>query len=80
MKRIRVQYFAVLREQRGAPEEEWATSAATPEELYDELRRQHGFSLAGDCVRAAINDEFAGPEARLKDGDRVVFLPPVAGG
>jgi molybdopterin converting factor subunit 1 len=80
MKTVRVQYFAILREQRGAAQEELATDAATPAELYEELRTRHGFSLTGDRVRAAINDEFAPASAALRTGDRIVFIPPVAGG
>jgi molybdopterin converting factor small subunit len=48
--------------------------------LYEELRARHGFTLPGDRVRAAVNDTFVSGEAGLRDGDRVVFIPPVAGG
>lgn len=80
MNRLHVRYFAILREQRGREEETCTTSAATVMDLYEELRRQHGFTLPAERVRAAINEEFAPPSAPLKEGDRVVFLPPVAGG
>lgn len=80
MKTVTVQYFAILREQRGLTEEKLATNAATPAALFDELRVRHGFTLPGDRVRAAVNDEFVGATAPLRDGDRVVFIPPVAGG
>ena len=39
MKAVRVQYFAILREQRGVAEESLETEAATPADLYDVLRR-----------------------------------------
>jgi molybdopterin converting factor small subunit len=80
MKTVRVHYCAILREQRGLAEERCQTPAATPAELYAELQRRHGFTVAGARIRAAINDEFAPADARLADGDHVVFLPPVAGG
>ncbi|HEY3757778.1 MAG TPA: MoaD/ThiS family protein [Opitutaceae bacterium] len=80
MKRLHVQYFALLREQRGAGEETCETTANNPVDLYNELRARHSFSLPPERVRAAINDEFAAPSAPLNDGDRVAFLPPVAGG
>lgn len=80
MPNVRVQYFAILREQRGLTEETLATAAATPGELYDELRARHRFTLPRERIRAAVNDEFAAPTAPLRDGDRVVFIPPVAGG
>ena len=77
---LTIQYFAILREQRGLAEEKLATSAATPGGLYDELRARHRFTLPTDRVRAAVNDEFVAATAPLRDGDRVVFIPPVAGG
>lgn len=80
MKRLRIQYFALLREQRGASVEELATAAATPTELYEELRARHRFTLPADRVRAAVNGEFVAADARLGDGDEIVFIPPVAGG
>ena len=77
---LTIQYFAILREQRGQTEEKLATAATTPTALYDELRARHGFTLPADRVRAAVNDEFVASTATLRDGDRVVFIPPVAGG
>jgi len=79
-KTVSVQYFAILREQRGLAEERLTTAAATPAALYDELRARHKFTLPGDRVRAAVNDAFVDAAAALREGDRVVFIPPVAGG
>lgn len=80
MRTIQVQYFAILREQRGLSEEKLTTAAATPAALYDELRARHGFTLPADRIRAAVNDAFVANSAPLRDGDRLVFIPPVAGG
>jgi len=77
---VNVQYFAILREQRGRTEEKLTTAAATPAALYNELRARHGFTLPADRVRAAVNDAFVTATAALQDGDRIVFIPPVAGG
>jgi len=77
---IKIHYFAVLREQRGLAEESIATEAATPGELYAQLRVRHGFTLAPEMVRAAVNGGFAPMDRRLAAGDTVVFIPPVAGG
>ncbi len=77
---VRIQYFAILREQRGQNEEALATAAATPAALYEELRARHGFTLPADRIRAAVNETFVAADAPLRDGDRVVFIPPVAGG
>ena len=31
-------------------------------------------------IAISINQEFAGPDSKLKDGDEIAFLPPVSGG
>jgi molybdopterin converting factor subunit 1 len=80
MPTLDVHYFAILREQRGVSQEKLTTAAATPAALYEELRARHGFTLPGDRVRAAVNDAFVDAAAPLRDGDRIVFIPPVAGG
>lgn len=80
MKTVDVSYFAVLREQRGLAGERVTTTARTPRELYDELQRHHGLTLEADCLKVALNQEFRDMDSLLKDGDEVVFLPPVAGG
>jgi molybdenum cofactor guanylyltransferase len=79
-KQIRVQYFALLREQAGRSDESLTTTARTPRELYDELRKRYPFSLAPEMLRVAVNTEFGDWSQPLSDGDAVVFIPPVAGG
>lgn len=78
--KVTVQYFALLREQRGLNSEILDTHAPTPAALYAELRARHGFTLPADRVRAAINGDFAPAGAALRENDTVVFIPPVAGG
>jgi molybdopterin-guanine dinucleotide biosynthesis protein A len=77
---LQVQYFALLREQAGRREEQLRTGAATPRELYAELAARHGFSLAPEHLKVAINAQFADWSQPLAAGDNVVFIPPVAGG
>lgn len=77
---LHIQYFALLREQRGRTEETIETAAATPNALYAELRERHGFTLPGERVRAAVNGAFVPGDSALHAGDTVVFIPPVAGG
>jgi molybdopterin-guanine dinucleotide biosynthesis protein A len=79
-RRLSVRYFAMLREQAGVSSENLHTAAATPAELYDEVRRRHNLTMSSEFLRVAINDEFGDWHAALSDGDTVVFLPPVAGG
>jgi molybdenum cofactor guanylyltransferase len=79
-KRIKVQYYAILREQAGRSDESIVTSAHTPRDLYNELKSRYPFSLAPEMLRVAVNAEFGEWSQRLADGDSVVFIPPVAGG
>jgi MoaD family protein len=79
-KRIKVQYYALLREQAGRSDESIATAAPTPRDLYNELKSKYPFSLAPEMLRVAVNAEFGEWSQRLADGDSVVFIPPVAGG
>ena len=79
-KTVHLQYFALLREQRGLGAETLATSAAPAAQLYDELRARHAFTLPADRLRVAINNEFAPWTTPPSDGAQIVFIPPVAGG
>jgi molybdopterin-guanine dinucleotide biosynthesis protein A/molybdopterin converting factor small subunit len=77
---IKVQYYALLREQAGRSVETLSTRARTPRELYEELRMRYPFSLAPEMLRVAVNAEFSDWSRPLGAGDAVVFIPPVAGG
>jgi len=79
-KTVNVRYFAALREQRGLAQERLATAADDAAGLYAELRGRHGFTLTAERLRVAVNDEFAPWSTPVRDGDTLVFLPPVAGG
>jgi len=77
---LRIQYYALLREQAGRSEETVDTSAGTPTELYRELQARHPFKLGPEQLKVAINAEFSDWNTALRSGDTIVFIPPVAGG
>ena len=77
---VTLNYFALLREQRGVSQETLATHALTPRALYQELMSVHSFSLPVEKIGVAVNDRFTTLDHLLKDSDRVAFIPPVAGG
>ena len=79
MPKINIEYFAILREHVGHSTEAVVSEAGTAAELFDELSRRHEFPEIGK-MKVAINDEFSAWDAKLVDGDSVVFIPPVAGG
>jgi molybdopterin-guanine dinucleotide biosynthesis protein A len=79
-RKIRVQYYALLREQAGRSDETLTTGARDARELYAELRTRYPFTLPAEMLRVAINAEFGDWSQPLRAGDAVVFIPPVAGG
>jgi len=78
--KVRLRYFAALRELLGRDREEREVAAgATPRALLLEIlgppRAAHAASVA-----FAVNSEHAAPDRPLRDGDEVAFLPPLSGG
>jgi len=78
--KIKIQYYALMREQAGRSEETIETSSVTPADLYGELSGRYGFTLAREQLKVAVNNEFSDWSRPLEEGDAVVFIPPVAGG
>jgi molybdopterin converting factor subunit 1 len=78
--RIKLRYFASIREALGRREEEIALSpGATVAEVWERLVREQP-RLEAQRYRPAVNQEYTSPDAVLSDGDEVVFIPPVSGG
>jgi molybdopterin synthase sulfur carrier subunit len=84
--KVRILYFASLREKIGkdAEEIELPAGVATVAALRSHLRGRGGtyenaFS-DGTLVRAAVNQDIVQPAAAVKAGDEVAFFPPVTGG
>jgi molybdopterin-guanine dinucleotide biosynthesis protein A len=77
---LKIQYYALMREQAGRSEESFESSAATPADLYAELASRYHFTLSPAQLKVAVNSEFSDWSRPLKQGDAVVFIPPVAGG
>ena len=79
-KRVTLEHFAIFREVRRQDRESVATAARTAGDLYEELRGRFELPLPIEALRVAINDEFAPWEHEIRDGDRIAFIAPVAGG
>jgi len=79
-KNVTINYYAFLRDERGVASEEVETPAGTARELYMELKAHHNFSLTMDALKVSVNNEFSSWDTQLRDGDHVVFIPPVSGG
>jgi molybdopterin synthase sulfur carrier subunit len=84
--KVKVLYFAALREQLGTAGEELELPAgvATVAALRSHLRGRGGVwerALADSkLVRMAVNQDMAQPAAAIRAGDEVAFFPPVTGG
>jgi len=84
--KVKVLYFAGLREQLGKPGEELELSSAvsTVAGLRTHLMARGGDwqkALAqGKALRVAVNQEMAQPTTPVKPGDEIAFFPPVTGG
>ncbi|HEX5091055.1 MAG TPA: molybdopterin converting factor subunit 1 [Burkholderiales bacterium] len=84
--KVKVLYFAALREQLGTAGEELELPAgvATVAALRSHLRGRGGAwerALAeGRLVRMAVNQDMAPPATAIRAGDEVAFFPPVTGG
>ena len=78
--KIEVRYFALFREQAGCASETIEWVGGTAADLFSRMIEKHAFLMPEAAALVAINDEMAGWESVLNDGDKVLFFPPVAGG
>ena len=78
--KIKVRYFALFREQTGCATERVDCSVGTAAELFQLMAGKHPSLKTEAAALVAINDEMAGWETALVEGDEVLFFPPVAGG
>ncbi|MBC7386538.1 MAG: MoaD/ThiS family protein [Cryobacterium sp.] len=79
-KNIEVRYYASLREQAGKESETILTDCRTYGDLYEDLRRKYPFTLNLDMMQVAVDDAFVSMGAEIYSGQRIVFIPPMAGG
>ena len=80
---VRILYFAGLKEALGLAAEtvELPANVDTVASVRDWLVTQGRDKLAtAKNLRFAVNQELAGLEAPVKEGDEVAFFPPVTGG
>jgi molybdopterin converting factor small subunit len=78
--RVRILYFAQLREQLGKAEESLETTARTPAAIYRELASKYGLAQPGLGLAVAVDDEIASWDTELRGGETLVFLTPFGGG
>ena len=80
MARVKLLYFASLRDAAGMAEETVESAAVDLRALYGEVRAQHGFALPVERLRVAVDGAFAAWDDAVRDGADIAFIPPVSGG
>lgn len=80
MTTLNITYFAALRDATGCAEESLITEVVTAKALFHELATKYHWPFSEADIQVAINDRYQPTDTLLKEGDRVVFIPPVAGG
>ena len=84
--KVKVLFFAALREQVGATSEEidLPGETSTVAALRAHLARRGGAWTSAlaekKLLRFAVNQDMVTPEAIVKAGDEIAFFPPVTGG
>ena len=77
--RVRLRFFAALREQVGTGAERVVPSGTTVGALWRSLVAERP-ELAAVPVRFAVNETYVGASHRLAEGDELAVFPPVSGG
>jgi len=82
--KLRLRYFASIREALGAGEPLEIAEGATVADVRDALIARggpHAEALArGRALRSALDQVLCDETARVADGSEVAFFPPVTGG
>jgi molybdopterin synthase catalytic subunit/molybdopterin converting factor small subunit len=79
---ISIRHFAIVRETVGSAHDvRRYEQPPTAGDVLDDLTREHpGLSGLRKSMLIMVNQQYAGTETRLSDGDEVAFIPPVSGG
>ncbi len=80
-RQLHVRFFAILREQAGCAATEVNSTARDAAALYAELQQRFpSLVFSAALLRVSVNERYVPMDAPLAANDRVVFIPPVAGG
>ena len=82
MIRVRLRFFATLRERAGTAElVRDIDGPRTVGALWDDLRRENpALAAFRASIAFAVNHEYVDSKTTVQDNDEVAFIPPVSGG
>jgi molybdopterin converting factor subunit 1 len=80
--KIKVKFFAILRERAGTAEiTKDISDGSTITDLWQALQQDFPrLNVTGIRLLYAVNQNYVSPDFELSDRDEVVFIPPVSGG
>ena len=79
--RVRLKYFASIREMIGiVGEEVTLQEGSTVHDLIKKLKMDHARLRDMDLILVAVDGEYVKPDTLLREGDVVALFPPVSGG
>jgi molybdopterin converting factor subunit 1 len=79
--KLRVRYFASVREWAGLREEDLEVpNDCTAADLRRAVAERHGKQEKTEHLLVAVNGSFVDPKQVLRPGDDVAVFPPVSGG
>jgi molybdopterin converting factor subunit 1 len=80
--KVRVKFFAILRERTGLGEvSKELADGSTVADLWQQLQRDYPkLDVPGIRMLYAVNQNYVSLDHKLNDNDEVVFVPPVSGG
>ena len=80
--KVKVKFFAILRERAGATEVlKEISDGCTIADLWRQLQKDYPkLDVPGIRLLYAVNQNYVGLDYVLREQDEVVFIPPVSGG
>jgi len=80
--KVRIKFFAILRERAGTGELlKEVPDGATVADLWRQLQGDYPkLDVPGIRLLYAVNQNYVGLDHKLSNNDEVVFVPPVSGG
>lgn len=79
--KINILCFGITKDITGAFQMTWELpEESETEHLFLQLKEKYPGLIALTSLKLALNNNYASPADRLKEGDEIALIPPVSGG